>query len=356
MAGKNVITNNLFNAMKRAGTMTFTNQADILMKKQLYDEKKSKLISFNLHDNRIFIFSNKSPHCFKTITTETSSPEQSVILNILTTRGFRVLRSIYFLFRVLDNSIMVVLIILSLLQGKLVQPKPSQYAIFSVIGLELFYDVMLNVSKYWGLQRLSFVIGLLLYALYYGVLRWMDLDSDLLEEKGEYQLCLMVVTFRLCAFLIEEMVDIGIDLCLHNVLVGLDALIHQNTVDEESSPYDRSTDVHSSTTTDAPHQNLKLLGITKDDSLSIDSLRKSLYPLEELKELQKKNCIMPSYLKYEGSFFAWGGGTVRRWEDCTCREEFNGYLIIALFICGIIPSIAGIVLLCGLVAIAAVIS
>eukprot|EP00604_Paraphysomonas_vestita_P003766 CAMPEP_0174823154 /NCGR_PEP_ID=MMETSP1107-20130205/21954_1 /TAXON_ID=36770 /ORGANISM="Paraphysomonas vestita, Strain GFlagA" /LENGTH=118 /DNA_ID=CAMNT_0016044621 /DNA_START=879 /DNA_END=1232 /DNA_ORIENTATION=- len=36
-------------------------------------------------------------------------------------------------------------------------------------------------------------------------------------------------------------------------------------------------------------------------------------PREELIELQMKKCIIPDSIKYEGSFFAWGTGTVKSW-------------------------------------------
>mmetsp|Transcript_125992 Transcript_125992/g.251465 ORF Transcript_125992/g.251465 Transcript_125992/m.251465 type:complete len:209 (-) Transcript_125992:176-802(-) len=85
----------------------------------------------------------------------------------------------------------------------------GQIAVYSAIGVELFYDVLLFTSKFWFLERLSPYIGFGLYLMYFTIVY--------ILQSPSYVWWVLLV--RLAAFVIEESVDIAIDLEMHNDLI-----------------------------------------------------------------------------------------------------------------------------------------
>merc|ERR1712110_272766 len=84
-------------------------------------------------------------------------------------------------------------------------------SIYSAIGVELFYDVLLMTSKFWFLERLTPYIGLGLYGMYFTIMHF--ICSPLYIW--------IVVAIRLGAFLLEETVDIAIDMEMHNGMLRI---------------------------------------------------------------------------------------------------------------------------------------
>lgn len=107
--------------------------------------------------------------------------------------------------------LLTIIVLTVLHHGHITYPDRGQIAVFSAIGVELFYDVLLFTSKFWFLERLSPYVGLGLYMLYFTILY--ILQSPL------YVWCVLWV--RLAAFVIEESVDIAIDLEMHNDLIHI---------------------------------------------------------------------------------------------------------------------------------------
>lgn len=271
----------------------------------------------------------------------------------------------YVLFRLLDNCAFLTVIVLSVMTGKFMAPTRSQLALFSVLGLEIFYDVMLTVNKYWGLQRLSLQIGIVLFALYYFILSFMRVHLD----HQNFLLCLYVVTFRFCAFIIEELVDIGLDMCIHNVLVILHELSHDprarsrgdslhdaSLKDVEANTLSLSNDRISTSLRQSddeenvsilcslfrflkgcPH-NIRTPLMSRDSTQSIivEKTKKEI-----LKDLMKKNCYLPPNLNYRGSIFAWGTATIKKWdrENYLTEKEFDINLIYLIFLPAFIPTV-----------------
>merc|ERR1712228_139283 len=126
----------------------------------------------------------------------------SLILGIFTTRKYRLLTSFYLLWRVLDYAMLTVIV-------------------FSVISVEIFYDVLQFMVKIWILNRVSIFIGFALYGLYIFAFTYHALWNYLVYS-------LLIVRF--IAFLFEEFIDYCIDLelqydisekCLHKLEVPI---------------------------------------------------------------------------------------------------------------------------------------
>jgi hypothetical protein len=239
---------------------------------------------FVLHDNRIFVFLRKISDLTAPTAPLTSgdvrvdveevdytntTPEQALILNILTTPKFRVYQMMYILFYLLDNTALAVIVVLSIITGTFDMAfyigVGREIALVSAVGVEIFYDIMLNANKYWALQRVSFYIGLLLFAVYFTVVGVKKLRGDY-DDDHDYWVIMGVLIFRLGAFLLEEFVDIGIDCCMHNTLA------------------------------EAYHVKVPKRNST---AASVD----------------QKDIKFPGGLVYEGSFLAWGFHSVYQWIE-----------------------------------------
>jgi hypothetical protein len=184
------------------------------------------------------------------------SPEQDLILSILATTEFRCYQATYTLFRILDNTALLAIIVLSIMSGTLREAYEgwtSQIVLVCAVGIEIFYDVMLNTNKYWCLQRLSIYIGLFLFAVYFAVVASMRHSHYYQLNQDGVKLVFVILCLRLLTFLLEEFVDYGIDCALHNAL----------------------TDIFGN---------------------------------------NKREMSIPTSTVYEGSFFAWGFYTMHEWE------------------------------------------
>lgn len=284
---------------------------------------------FVMHDNRIFVFESPIENTAIDRNSSTSTPEQTLILNILTTARFRALCYIYVTFRLFDVTALAAIVVLLILTGEFQMPSSSDLALISTIGLEAFYDIILNTNKYWPLQRLSVYIGLLLYVMYYVIVMYKFSSNDL--SSDQYTFVIGLITLRLMAFVLEEVVDIVIDCYLHNVLLVTQKLKNANANGVEYKP---------------PNE------VTEDRSFR-ESL---LFRVEDLwQQLRLTSCEMPPNCTYKGSFFAWGTYSVfnvRSDGYDGLQDDFfsNRSLLMALFI----PSIpAFILLVCILVLVAA---
>jgi len=124
---------------------------------------------------------------------------------------------IYFVFRLFDNSALVAIIVISLYNGILSSPTAADLALITAVGIESFYDIMINVNKYWVLHRLSFYIGIVLYVIYFSIVSYQFHHDEI--SSHQFNVIMGVLAFRLAAFLLEELTDIGIEFCIHNLLL-----------------------------------------------------------------------------------------------------------------------------------------
>lgn len=192
--------------------VTFNNQNSVLLSMTVPEYELLCL----LHDNRIFAFKREQA---SDDASSSSSNEQNVVLNLLTTPKYRAMSAMYIIFRLLDNITLLSIIVLSIINGGLTTPTPANLALFSAIGLEVFYDVMLQTNKYWILERLSIYIGIVLYGLYTGIVAWKNSHGD--YKPDDLEIAIAVLITRFAAFFFEECVDIAIDGELHNDLLKL---------------------------------------------------------------------------------------------------------------------------------------
>jgi len=247
-----------------------------------------------------------------------STTEQNIILNLLTTPKYRAMSVMYIIFRLLDNISLLSIIVLSIIHNGLTTPTLANISLFSAIGLEIFYDVMLQVNKYWILERLSVYIGIILYVIYTGIVAWKNFRGEYTPE--DLQLVAIILSIRFCAFLFEEGVDIAIDGELHNDLTELNNKPKQlknlksNQEDEKKEEEKKEEEKK-----DKKNDNEKSNG--DYNNKIIDKIRR--YTSVSL------NVDMPDNVKYRGSFFAWSAYSVFN-ENVWNNNPFPHWLVILL--------------------------
>ena len=274
----------LFASAKDA--VTVNNQDSSTMKLRVED------MVFVLHDNRIYAFYSRAEAIVADkSSSSSSSPEQNILLNMLTTPYFRALSMIYILFRIFDNTALVVIVVISIIENKLAIPSSSTIALFGTVGLELFYDVMLNVNKYWPLQRLSFFIGLVLYFMYFTIVLTKHATGEL--SNRELHITAIVLAVRFVTFLFEEMVDVAIDCCLHNALNSIQKIQFDPEVKPTAQTRELST---------LPQQQTDVI------TTPFIGVGQVLVSLGE--KLRLLEVTLPAGIEYKGSFFAWGTTSV----------------------------------------------
>lgn len=301
--------------------VTFNNQDSVIMS---MDVPKDELLCL-LHDNRIFAFKRQASE-----TTSSSSDEQNVMLNLLTTPKYRIMSSMYIIFRLLDNTGLVLLIILSIMKWQLTIPSSAQMVLVSALGLEVVYDVMLFTHKFWILQRLSLFIGLSMYIFYAGLIYWNF--SIGAYTSNDLQIVCYAVLVRFCAFLFEEFVDIAIDGQLHNDLLKLKnpKIDVQNNEEQQDMQNSEEQPVL---------QNNELQPIVQNNedepnaSCCCSNFKKYIKSYIDV----SNSVMMPRNVHYEGSFFAWSPYSVFN-ENVWSNKQFPRPLII--FLCLIPASVA----------------
>lgn len=159
-------------------------------------------INLFMHDNRIYYFLNLPK--FKI----TKEEIQNCLLELVTTTKYRVLQLLYVIFRLTDNVLLLCLLIASITKQILTDVDKSNIAIFVVIGIELFYNVINFTTKIWILNRMSLLIVLLLYILYFLVFYLQNFSSTLFY----------MLSIRFLSFLLETYVDFALDYEIHNDL------------------------------------------------------------------------------------------------------------------------------------------
>jgi len=191
-------------------------------------------ILYLLHDNRIFSFGKKKTGDeFEISMVE----EQNLLLNIVTTAKFRAMGFLYSGYQLLDNCLFLLIILLSIRNNNFGIPREDEeLALFVVLGLEAFYDVMLYTHRYWILQRLSIYIVIVLYCIYFWIVAL--LPDDLFKDITREQMYLLLVV-RFSAFVLETLVDIAIDIELHNDLIKLGKVrsLNLKRQSERDNPY-----------------------------------------------------------------------------------------------------------------------
>ena len=158
-----------------------------------------------LYDNRIFAFKQTNG---ADAGSGSSSREQNLLLNMITTPNFRIMSSLYVLFRLIDDVNLVAIIALSFMNGTfaLAIPTADQIALLAAFSVDAFYEVMMGVNRYWFLQRLSIYVGFALYAIYAAIISWKFANpDDGIHQGNNLQLVLFIVGLRFVAFIFEEL-------------------------------------------------------------------------------------------------------------------------------------------------------
>ena len=217
--------------LKQAVVVTINNQQTVLLfmpvgkmdEKLVIGDKPDQSFIAVMHDNRIYAFTGLGENAVR-----------DKILNMMTMPKYRILSSLFFVFRLLDHIGLASILVLSLYKGQLTQPTAAQIALFSTIGLELFYDVLVYTSKFWFLQRLHPYIGTALFVGYFIICSVKFGGFGALNEDQE--LVMWVLALRFGAFVFEEVLDIAIDMELHNDLCKDQTLSNDKKSKQDESP------------------------------------------------------------------------------------------------------------------------
>jgi hypothetical protein len=305
--------------------VTFNNQASVLLSMSV---PKYKLL-FLLHDNRIFAFKREQVSDDAS-SSSSSSNEQNVLLNLLTTPKYRAMSVIYIIFRLLDNIFFLSIIVLSIIYGGLTTPTAANLALFSTIGLEVFYDVMMQTNKYWILERLSIYIGIVLYGAYAVIVARKNSHGE--YTPGDLLTVIVVLITRFVAFIFEECVDIAIDGELHNDLLKLQKQKSKEKSDEISrhpvqNP-EQNDDISVHPDQDPEKEERQpLLGEQTYSSLS--SWLRSIWIWFKSYMDVSITVKMPQNVNYKGSFFAWSPKSVFTEKEWT-EDQFPRWLVYIL--------------------------
>jgi len=135
------------------------------------------------------------------------------IQNVLTTPKYRLIQLIYMLFRLTDNLSFLTLVVSSITGFVITEFDQKYFRVFTVVGVEIFYDVMNFTTNIWSLHRLNLWIGILLYVAYYIVFTELELPRTLW----------IIYWIRLASFVAESLTDYALDLELHNDLTNSDS-------------------------------------------------------------------------------------------------------------------------------------
>lgn len=166
-----------------------------------------------MHDNRIFGFEHRSENV-----TLDRDEIRAELLTLLTVPKYRILSSLYFVFRLLDNTALLAVVVLSIINGSFTQPTAASLLLFGVVGVELFYDVLLQVSQLWIMRRLNLWFGIVLFGAYFAIAGWEHAEYDEEFPDKDYHAVIYILVARLGLFLIEESLDYAIDVELDHDL------------------------------------------------------------------------------------------------------------------------------------------
>jgi len=190
----------------------------------VYEDNKDKYFNDNfslLHDNRIFHFSrNPLNPSEERKGYPNFRPKDAIgcLNNLLTMPKYRALFGLYSLFKITDYLIFIVFLFttVEVVFGDLAAASYKLIILLAVIGIELFYDVMGTLTKLWFIERLKFFIAIALYIVY-----------TILFVANEVSLWKWILlAIRFGAFILELILDIAIDMEIHNDIM------------EENSSYD----------------------------------------------------------------------------------------------------------------------
>jgi hypothetical protein len=309
----------------------------------------------------------------------------------------------YLFFRLFDDSAFVLIILLAILYGVLgVQPNqyfqdPRSAALYSLLSLEVFYDILMTVNKYWILQRVSVYIAIVLFGGYFLLWGLIWENSHRKDDKNRdfLLMILFLLLVRFVVYLLEIMVDIYIDMAVHNVLTtaqrckiaeksNFEDHHHLLSIREENHAiastnvckeyFKWNTDVYSYVCKECSHTiDYSISGVIVSNFYDNYQTQlkhiQSEHPLllyrlkqQEIRnvssQLKRTRCDIPDRYEYLGSFSAWSFYSVHSWGDLEVFDpsDFLEYFSIWWTLLIVIPAIlTGILVLCvsilGLVAI-----
>jgi len=308
-----------------SAVVTFNNQNSILMTMYV---RMSGILCL-LHDNRIFAFRNGDG-------TDSAAAEQTLILSLLTTAKFRVMGFLYSGYHLVDNTLFLLIIVMSIVNNGFRIPEHYDMALFAAIGVEGFYDVMLYTHRYWILQRLSIYIGLVLYVAYFVIVGLITCGKPcgwVVDPDHHISITVVWIALgiRFGAFILEELVDITIDIQLHNDLLKLQ---HERNERRAGNP-----GIGAGSEDDGgepPGEN----GAGNDrEELVVENQRREPCWSRVRRYLNVSKAVgMPEGVEYIGSVFAWGQKSVFD-KNVWKRTQFSQLVSFSLCFLPTIPAI-----------------
>jgi hypothetical protein len=194
------------NSFQRRNKISHNNQNTTLMK--YYDEDNKRIML--LHDNRIFFFQDTTNDYASEDWEKLFNHYSNGIQHLLTIPKYRLIEAIYTIYKLADYLLFIYLVVTGINHFITNNFHFKYYIIFSVIIIELFYDIMGYTTRIWILNRLSVAIGIMLFVLYY--LSFLYAKSDFTSY--------IALSIRLGIYILEVITDYCLDLEIHNDLCG----------------------------------------------------------------------------------------------------------------------------------------
>jgi len=251
----------------------------------------------------------------------------------LTTAKFRMMGFLYSGYHLVDNTLFLLIIIMSIINNGFKMPSHHEIALFAAIGVEGFYDIMLYTHRYWILQRLSIYIGIVLYTIYF-VIVGMISAGVVTNPEVPIEVVWYVLGVRCSAFVLEELVDIMIDIQLHNDLVKLNSERIARRNSENENNRDNLLDVNNTVDIEAG-RNRNTVENDADTLIEVDKAN-CWHRLKNYVNVSR-SVEMPNDVEYIGSVFAWGQTSVFD-ENVWKTNEFSGIWSICLCFLPAIPA------------------
>lgn len=137
----------------------------------------------------------------------------------------RLLNSMYVIFSTMDSFIFLSIVVTTIVGFATVETEGNTISsatawsipITVTIVLEIFFGILLNTTHFWILRRVSIYIVFLFYFLYYGAIGFLGNAAEYTHNQKVFLYTLLAIRFG--AFMLETIVDVAIDMSVHNDLI-----------------------------------------------------------------------------------------------------------------------------------------
>jgi len=190
-------------------TIRHNNQTTVFM---IYELQRKFCL---LHDNRIFHFRKEIDSGEVNAAPRTLRSQDAIdcLNDLVTTSKYRAIFGLYFPLRFIDYAVLIYFSYALLTT----EYHMNKIPLYTIVALEIVYDVMESVTKLWPMERTKFFVAVTFYGLYFSQFIYIFLPFE------SYRLYWILLIGRFVAFVLELGLDIALDTEIHNDIQGFPA-------------------------------------------------------------------------------------------------------------------------------------